>query len=464
MVGKNGFASSPWIRRMTAVMLIVVLLFSVILSQMVQVNIGRVSYEQNNSSGAINSLLDSTAYLEKNMPERMLEMLSASLSGREDLASAYTMASVYIGREDYGQALGYIERCIELYQGQDKAVLSDLWFKKGCLLTLNHRDTEAISALDFTLSMDPSKADVHYVKMQIHVKQGKLSAAVRDVEMYRRVAGREDMTSVQGDLYAAQETYTEAVAAYDRALQANPEDWHALFMRGLCHLQLGNHDLSLADFSRCIEQGQETAMSHYYRGVLLLNAGDFALAEADFDAALAEDLPGSGLMELWFNRGVSRMAQGRFDEALSDFDQSAARGESAGESLLNSGICLQELGEPELALEQLARAGKEGIAGERLAYYRARSYVGTGQYESAIEAYTICIEAGFDSMECTLRRGAARYALGLHEEAVKDFTSCIDEGYERTEALYYRGLAYAMLGQAELSGQDLEAALAAGKI
>lgn len=451
-----------WIKRFTAIILVVVLLSAIGLSQSVQVSIQRQSYAANNLSGAINALMDTTGYLEKSTPERMLELLGASLSPREQMEYAYTMASVHIGREEYAEALKYIDQSIKLYTEKDPGILSELWFKKGCLLTLTDKDDEALSALDFALKIKPDLANAHYVKMQIHVKQGNMAQAVQDVEMYSRLTGGESMTAVQGDLYAAQEIYLEAVTAYDKALMADSENWHALFMRGLSHLQLGNYDLSLKDFSRCIEYGQEMAMSRYYRGVLLLNQGDYVGAEADFDAALSTEKPGYAMMELWFNRGVSRMAQGELESALNDFDESIHRGEVVGESLINSGICLQELGQSKAALERFALAGENGITEERLSYYRGRSFSAMGDYSLAVQAYTRSIEGSFELLESTLQRGTAYYTLLADDQAAADFTICIEQGYATAQALYLRGMVYLRMGRDLESQKDLEAAVAVG--
>jgi len=454
---------ASWMRRFTAVLLVIALLFTMGLSQMVHVSIARQSQAMNELSAAVNALVGTTGYLEKNTPERMLELLGASLSSRESVEYAYTMASVHIGRQEYAKALVYIDQCIQLYSKNDPDILTEFWFKKGCLLTLTNSDDEAISALDHALSINPKLADAHYVKMQVHVKQGELALAVQDVEMYRRLTGGQDITAVQGDLYAAQEIYAEAVTAYDQAILADPNNWHALFMRGLSHLQLGNYELSLDDFSRCIQHGQEAALSRYYRGVLLLRKGEYALAEADFDAALQGDVPGGGLMELWFNRGVSRMAQGKLAAALKDFTESATRGEAVGESLLNSGICLQELGQPQSALERYASAQENGVAMERLNYYRARTYSAMGDHSLAVSAFTSSIDGGYELLESLLQRGAAYYALGAYQEAAADFSACISSDYKTAEALYLRGMTYLQMGRDAESQMDLEAAITAGE-
>jgi tetratricopeptide (TPR) repeat protein len=452
-----------WMKRFTAILLVVALLFAMGLSQVVQVSIARQSQAVNELSAAVNALVETTDYLDKNTPERMLELIGASLSPRDKTQYAYTMASVHIGRQEYARALGFIDQCIRLYSDNDSNILTELWFKKGCLLTLTDSDDEALSALDHALSINPKLADAHYVKMQIHVKQGNLALAVRDVEMYRRLTGGQDITAVQGDLYAAQEIYAQAVTAYDQALLANPNNWHALFMRGLSHLQLGNYELSLDDFSSCIQYGQEAALSRYYRGVLLLRKGEYALAEADFDAALQGDVLGQGVMELWFNRGVSRMAQGKLAAALEDFTESARQGEAVGESLINSGICLQELGQSQEALERYASAQENGIAMARLSYYRARTYSAMGDHSLAVSAYTSSIDGDYELLESFLQRGAAYYALGAYEEAVIDFSACISADYKSAEALYLRGMTYLQMGRDAESQMDLEAAITAGE-
>ena len=65
--------TATWIKRFTAVALVVVLLTAIGLSQSVQVSIQRQSYAANNLSGAINALMDTTGYLEKSpMPDLLL--------------------------------------------------------------------------------------------------------------------------------------------------------------------------------------------------------------------------------------------------------------------------------------------------------------------------------------------------------------------------------------------------------
>lgn len=74
--------------------------------------------------------------------------------------------------------------------------------------------------------------------------------------------------------------------------------------------------------------GRNRAGTYVNRGVLHMNRRDYVAAAADFEAALQVE---PELGEAYFNRGSLRVAEGRFNEALTDIERGLSIGLSQPE-------------------------------------------------------------------------------------------------------------------------------------
>ena len=130
------------------------------------------------------------------------------------------------------------------------------------------------------------------------------------------------------------ENYPAAVAAYDRALAADPAFKSALHDRGLAKLHGGDYAGAATDFSTLIERAKapaETDEAHAYRGQARAGLKDYAGALADFDRAI-ELCPTCGYF--YFNRGKVRLQMGAKAEAKADLNEAADRGVEEAMELL----------------------------------------------------------------------------------------------------------------------------------
>jgi tetratricopeptide (TPR) repeat protein len=66
-----------------------------------------------------------------------------------------------------------------------------------------------------------------------------------------------------GDAHRRLEDYPAAIAAYDQALELNPEDAAARNRRGLAHLYSGHPARAVEDFTQMLELNPEDATAHY---------------------------------------------------------------------------------------------------------------------------------------------------------------------------------------------------------
>src|SRR5262249_12575522 len=60
--------------------------------------------------------------------------------------------------------------------------------------------------------------------------------------------------------------FKEAIAAYDKAIQADPKSARAFVGRGEAYARLGQTERAVKDFDQAIKLSPKTAEGYYYRG------------------------------------------------------------------------------------------------------------------------------------------------------------------------------------------------------
>lgn len=125
--------------------------------------------------------------------------------------------------------------------------------------------------------------------------------------------------------------YARAIHELQLALQCDPRHYWSWMQKGLCHLELNEPQLALADFSVCVGLWPELAWGYFNRAFTLDQLGQKAAAIADYSAALERD---ADLEEALRNRGLARLELGQHAEALQDFDHLVAIGRH--EPILNA--------------------------------------------------------------------------------------------------------------------------------
>src|SRR5262249_16028926 len=133
--------------------------------------------------------------------------------------------------------------------------------------------------------------------------------------------------------------HADAVDELDRTLALNPRHYWSWCLRGLCHQNLGAHALAVADFTYSLGQRAEP-WPYLNRGYSFYVAGQRGMAVRDYDEALRLDP--SLTMALW-DRGIVRLEQARYDEALADFRAAGPAGCPEAFYPLYLGIALEGL-------------------------------------------------------------------------------------------------------------------------
>lgn len=307
---KSRFYHKPWVR-ITALILAVVMVFSIWANGAIQVQIQR-SHEMD---AATNYLVDNTDYVNEDELNRLQDKLLAYQQATE-LEDYYRLAGTQIAEESYTEALTSIDKCIELYPGGDDELYVDLLLKRACLLVLIAEEDEALIALDQVLLQKPDHADAHLIKAQIYAQRGTLEPLADALSAY--LACRPEEHSIR--LVYAQtlfelQRFEDALEEYTHLLSVETEQigkneiWYLL---GLTYLQLSNY----AEAEKALQQAKQGDASldglDYYIGICQMSRESYEEAVQSFTAAIEAE---SMLQHSRYSRGVCLLMLGSSDSA-----------------------------------------------------------------------------------------------------------------------------------------------------
>ncbi len=139
--------------------------------------------------------------------------------------------------------------------------------------------------------------------------------------MLRAHQAADSLNSSQRDtadeLFKAGE-YQQAIAAYDRVLAADPQDYYAYGQRGECYRLLSRYDEAIADFTRAIELSPDNSWAIANRGESYRSKEQYDLAIQDLDRAL--ELQPDYAWALASRADAWRLKD-QYDKALADFNR-----------------------------------------------------------------------------------------------------------------------------------------------
>jgi len=132
----------------------------------------------------------------------------------------------------------------------------------------------------------------------------------------------------RGDLLMSQNKVVEALASYDKAVEADP-GWAAAYVkRGMARRAKGDLEGSIEDYEkaegldpRSTANSAAVAESYSNRGLNKLQRLETKAAVADFDKAIEHD---GKEPNHFFRRGQARLIDEELEAAIADFDHASA--------------------------------------------------------------------------------------------------------------------------------------------
>ncbi len=188
-------------------------------------------------------------YLVKQYQEA-INYINKSLRLDETQASAYHLkGNVYLEIGDTTKAISSFQTAIE----QDNAYV-DAFYDLGRLYGLK-KDPLALEYYANTLKINPSHEQALYARAKFFQDLGKYDDAIREYKSaISRIANCDQCQYNLGAIYLeVKKEYQNALEAFSKAIEINPNYLEAYFARGFTYSRLNNKVSAKADYNMCLK-------------------------------------------------------------------------------------------------------------------------------------------------------------------------------------------------------------------
>ena len=307
-------------KRLLAALLALLLLFTLLLTNAIRVSI-HTSTGTDSSSAATNYLVDNTQYVHLSASERAKMVLSqARADYRKSLDGRYEQASIAIAQGENVKALEEIEACLNMISPEHE-VYEELRMKQGCLLALEGQEEQARTVFQEVLERNPKNAQAWLLQAQLLLQAGDITGAMEHMKQYLSLEqGDANQLSVMAQLCYGAGAYEEALTYGKRALKLLEQGGDGELYRcmGLAALLVGTAQEAEEYLAKAIGLLEDRGELFYYRGVCRLAQENIEGALEDFNAAIQG---GVNSALAYYNRGVCYLALEDWEALKADLER-----------------------------------------------------------------------------------------------------------------------------------------------
>jgi len=181
----------------------------------------------------------------------------------------------------------------------------------------------------------------------------------------------------------------QALADYDRAIQAGYREPDAYSSRGLFHAALGNHDKAIADYNMAIKLGAKGESTYINRAAVYMTQQKYDLAIKDYGEAIRINAKRPTTYE---QRAVAWKLSGQPDKAIADFGEAIKLDPKYAPALMGRGFLWFQKDENEKAIADFSEVIK--LEPKAALAYNNRGYNRQllGDYKNALADYEQAIK------------------------------------------------------------------------
>ena len=240
--------------------------------------------------------------------------------------------------------------------------------------------------------------------------------------------------------------YEEALNAYDKVIEINPQDVDAWNNKGATFADLNKHIEALECFDKLLEINPQDVKALGNKGIILADLNRHIEALECFDKLLEinpQDVKALG------NKGIILADLNRHIEALECFDKLLEINPQNTDAWNNKGASLDDLNRYEEAIYAYDKAIKINPQYVKAWVNKANTLLTLSRHEEAINACNRAINISPQYVNAFATKGATLSDLGRHEEAIKCFDKVIELNPQDADTWYNKGITLSNLGRHE---------------
>ena len=250
--------------------------------------------------------------------------------------------------------------------------------------------------------------------------------------------------------------YKGAIAAYNKAIELNPDLVDVYINRGTAKGALGDFEGAIEDFNTAIRLNPEDVSAYNNRGNAKKALGNTKEAIADYNTAIQLDPEN---IRAYYNRGITKEDLENYNGAIEDYDMAIQLNPEDADIYYIRGVAKNELGDFEGAMEDYDMAIQLNPEDADIYYSRGNAKNALGDTKSAIENYDMAIRLNPEYTNAYNNRGNAKETLGDVKGAINDYDNAIQLNPEEAVVYYNRGIAKNALGDTQDAIEDYDMAI-----
>ena len=259
-----------------------------------------------------------------------------------------------------------------------------------------------------------------------------------------------------------QEEYEIALEFYNEAISLEPQNAEVYFLRGIVNFEETDDDLALNDFNKAIELGFDKIDIYYHRGLTYENLGEFENAIRDLTMYLSNesDKSESMLANAYESRGWCNYDLGNYSEALHDYSKVVELDPMQFGPHNVIAKIYSNTEQFELSIDKYNEMLKLFPVKKNI--IRAQAVVvkiGAGKFEDAINECSQLIKEGYSKYSVYTMRGLAYLGTNEYQLALDDANNSIEKYRITSEACYIKAKANFGLGNLIIARDQINKAL-----
>jgi tetratricopeptide (TPR) repeat protein len=216
----------------------------------------------------------------------------------------------------------------------------------GQLFTVKHQNEKAEEQFKAARDLDPDSEDVVLNLSRLYAENGDLAHAAKVIEALPESERSPKMEFALGAVYEQLKRPTDAIAAYKRAADMDPDDGRTKAALAQALLNNNQLDEALQEYRKMSAADPEDASNLVHISEILRRQGKYEDALASVKKAVKKD-PDS--LEAGYNEGLLLDVLGRYDEAAQVYEHMVdltthANGAYTSDEKNNRAIFLERLG------------------------------------------------------------------------------------------------------------------------
>jgi tetratricopeptide (TPR) repeat protein len=217
--------------------------------------------------------------------------------------------------------------------------------------------------------------------------------------------------------------YDDAIQAFDKAIQINPQYEAAWFLKGAALNRRGMYDDAIQAYDKAIEISPRNESVWHGKGITLGNLDKFDEAIQAFDTAI-EINPKNDVG--WYLKGAALDQQGKYDEALQAIDKAIEINPQNADTWNLKGMVLDDLGRSDEAIQAYDNSTQIDPQNADAWYYKGEALYWLKKYNEAIQACDRVIDINPQDADAWYLKSMALDDLGKHDEADLAYNKSIE--------------------------------------